>query len=120
MSRPSLPAYLKRINEPWRDETACAPEASTDYIYETAWHSPNEATVEHAKLVCEVVCTVREKCLRDALTDPYAEGIRGGFQFSEGKVAKEDVRHIRRLAPDLYIRVKKTKRDQTIELDEAV
>lgn len=39
-------------------------------------------------------CPVREACLRDALKDIEAEGIRGGYRFENGTVSKEDARKI--------------------------
>lgn len=121
MSRPSVPSYGQRVNEPWRDDAKCDEVSQSAFIPESAWHSPTDDTKYLAEDICKTKCKVREECLRDALTDPYAEGMRGGFIFAEGKVSKDDVRHIRRLVPDLHIRVKKTKKnDQTIELDEAV
>jgi len=66
----------------------------------TAWDNVDIGTYENpefendpkediAKAIC-IECPVREKCLRDAITDNEAEGIRGGYRFSFGNVSREE------------------------------
>ena len=71
---------------------------------ETAWDNIDVGTWEKtvtvpdskadvAKEIC-IACPVREFCLRDALKDIEAEGIRGGYRFGNGTVPKGDARDI--------------------------
>lgn len=129
MSRPKMPNYRERAFAPWRDKAECEKQIETAPVLANAWHTPTEPTRAHAELICETVCKVREECLRDALTDPYATGLHGGFNFEEGKVDRKDVRPIRRYlaaedaadAHKIHIRVKKKRRvPQAADLEEAV
>jgi hypothetical protein len=45
-----------------------------------------------ARALCINACPVRERCLRDALRDNEAEGIRGGFRFENGAVSSKEGR----------------------------
>lgn len=46
-----------------------------------------------AKVLCDD-CPVKEFCLRDAIKDNEAEGIRAGYRFENGTVSREDSRKI--------------------------
>jgi hypothetical protein len=114
VSRPTLPRYGDRVNEKWRDKAECNDEIDRAPVLINVWRSPQESTDDYAQEICETVCKVREECLVDAVTDPYAEGLRGGFKFDTGKVDQRDVNKIRSIIGTGYrIRTKRTKRDET-------
>lgn len=93
-----------KFNDLWRDEAECSFVVLVDETMETAWDNIDVGTwtktetvpdsrADVAKLIC-YGCPVREFCLRDALNDNEAEGIRAGYRFEFGTVNKEDARKI--------------------------
>lgn len=88
----------------WREEADCLaivqvqPEmdGSWDNVDVGTWKSYSSephANAEVAKQIC-FSCPVREACLRDALSDNEAEGVRAGYRFEDGKVSRRDARNI--------------------------
>ena len=48
-----------------------------------------------AKDIC-ATCPVRRRCLQDAIDDPNAQGIRGGYRFHYGRpVSRDDITQMR-------------------------
>ena len=75
----------------WLSGAECAKEVVRRDIMGGAWDGPNEDGDRHvfhkeAKRICRDVCPVREFCLRDAMKDEEAQGLRGGYEFDGGKV----------------------------------
>lgn len=88
----------------WRDMASCAFVVKAEPETQTAWDNIDVGTWEKtvtepdaqadvAKILC-FDCPVREMCLRDALKDIEAEGIRAGYRFENGTVSKHDARKI--------------------------
>lgn len=88
----------------WRDEASCNFIVKVDKSMETAWDNIDVGTwqktitepdpkADIAKILC-FDCPVRELCLRDAVNDNEAEGIRGGYRFENGTVSRSDARKI--------------------------
>lgn len=88
----------------WRDEAQCALISKVEPEMQTAWDNIEVGTWEKtetvpderadvAKIIC-FECPVREMCLRDALLDNEAEGLRAGYRFENGTVSKYDARKI--------------------------
>ena len=86
----------------FRAKAACREAVKEDPSLATAWDNVDVGTWAEdytipdpqslvAKNIC-MACPVRGACLRDALEDNEAEGIRGGFRFENGYISKEDAR----------------------------
>jgi len=93
-----------KFNDLWRDDAECSFIVAVEPEMETAWDNIDVGTwkktetvpdenADVAKNIC-FVCPVREFCLRDALKDNEAEGLRGGYRFEFGTVSKNDARKI--------------------------
>ncbi len=90
------------FDDEFRHRAACRDAVLAEPSLATAWDNIDVGTWEEgeyvpdpqalvAKNIC-FACPVRELCMRDALTDNEAEGIRGGYRFERGYVSKEDAR----------------------------
>lgn len=90
------------FSDEFREYAACRAVVQEDPSLTTAWDNIDVGTWEKgefipdpqahvAKNIC-FACPVREACLRDALSDNEAEGIRAGYRFEKGYVSKEDAR----------------------------
>lgn len=95
-----------KFNDLWRDQAKCLPIAQADPSMETAWDNIETGTwkkSEHnpsplapiAEEICVNQCPVRELCLKDAISDNEADGLRGGYRFEFGTVS-------RRVAQDIF------------------
>lgn len=93
-----------KFNDLWRDDAECSFIVAVEPEMETAWDNIDVGTwqktetvpdskADVAKNIC-FACPVREFCLRDALADNEAEGLRGGYRFEFGAVSKADARKI--------------------------
>lgn len=107
----------------WTDEAACRGIVAVDPGMATAWdnidkgdHYEPDPQEQVAKAVCFDACPVRDFCLRDAVSDPESEGLRGGYRFHMGGVDNREalkikrefrlkVRVIRKTAPTREIQV---------------
>lgn len=88
------------VHAEWRDEARCKVEIDNYPDLLGAWDGPNEDGVSHplaeiAAEICVKKCAVREQCLRAALSNPEAQGTRGGYTFDGGKVPVAIAREIR-------------------------
>lgn len=94
------------FDDAYRERAACRDAVLEEPSLATAWDNIDAGTWEEenyvpdpqefvAKNIC-FECPVRELCLRDALTDNEAEGLRAGFRFERGYVSKDDSRKIRK------------------------
>lgn len=92
------------FSDAFRERAACREAVKEDESLATAWDNVDAGTWEQdsyipdeqahvARNIC-FACPVREACIRDALTDNEAEGIRGGFRFEKGYLSKEDARKL--------------------------
>lgn len=80
------------VKADWRGRAACKnlpPEVAEAYINEK---SPG---ADEAKKKC-AMCLVRKDCLTEAVEDPDAQGMRGGFFFDGGRVTLDDAPTIRK------------------------
>lgn len=87
----------------WMDEAKCLQVATQEPTMETAWdnvdkgdHYEPDPNEELARRICVSACPVRDLCFRDAIEDPEAEGIRGGYRFHMGRVSSRDSMKIQR------------------------
>ena len=94
----------EKFNDLWRDEAECSFVVAVDESMKTAWDNIDVGTWERtvtvpdqkadiAKILC-ASCPVREFCLRDAVRDNQAEGIRAGYRFENGNVSSREARAI--------------------------
>jgi hypothetical protein len=92
------------FDDAFRAKAACREAVKEEPSLATAWDNVDVGTWEEdytipdpqslvAKNIC-FACSVREACIRDALSDNEAEGIRGGFRFENGYITKEDARKL--------------------------
>lgn len=89
-------------------------DGSWDNIDVGGWEKTEYAphpNAEIAKNIC-FACPVREKCLRDALSDNDAEGIRAGYRFEDGRVSRRDARNI---FNEWGLRARLIKKNRTVE-----
>lgn len=82
------------LHAEWRDDAKCF-DYFGDPIFESAWDVERSELHGHAKRICEEVCPVRLACLQDALLDPEAEGMRGGYVFENGRLPLAKAREIK-------------------------
>lgn len=105
----------------WRDDSSCLPVVKVDPSMETAWDNIDVGTwektetvpdpqAEIAKQIC-YACLVRESCIRDAVKDNAAEGLRGGYRFEDGTLTR---REAGRLYQELGIRAKVSKKSRAV------
>jgi hypothetical protein len=85
--------------EPWRDKAKCFKVSSEKPYMMGAWDGPNEDKISHpyseaAAEIC-LTCPVRLLCLQGALSNPRAQGIRGGYTFDKGRLPVAQAREIR-------------------------
>lgn len=78
-------------HEPWRRKAECADKSVKVPPMMGAWDGPNEDGERHpmhyaAREICLTGCPVQLECLKDAVQDPEAQGLRGGYEFDGGKV----------------------------------
>ena len=83
----------------WRDEAECALVVEIKPYMQGAWDGPNEEDIRHpysdqAQEICQTECAMRLMCLKTALTNPEAQGLRGGYEFDGGTVPVADAREI--------------------------
>lgn len=83
----------------WRDDSRCEDIIQKKPYMRGAWDGPNEDGVSHpyyeqAEKEC-LKCPARLFCLQDALLDPEAQGIRGGYTFDGGRLPVAKAREIR-------------------------
>ncbi len=80
----------------WHDDAACNTATQTRDDMGLAWvHDEDGATTQEAKDIC-ASCPVRRLCLQDAVDDPNAQGIRGGYRFHYGRaVSRDDLNSMR-------------------------
>jgi hypothetical protein len=81
------------LTDEWRDEAECY--KYIDSIMQDAWVDEESPLKADAMDIC-LTCPVRELCLRDAAADKEAIGIRGGFEFEDGKVSNRDQQAIKK------------------------
>lgn len=78
----------------WRKGAACHKALIADPTLRSAWFDQFDEEYERGKKIC-LGCPVRDLCLQDALNDPEAEGLRGGYWFDSGILPVSDAREIR-------------------------
>jgi len=94
------------FSDDFREKAACRDAVTAEPSLATAWDNIDAGTWEEdeyvpdpqalvAKNIC-YACPVRELCLRDALSDNEAEGIRAGYRFERGYVSRDDARKIQK------------------------
>lgn len=102
----------------WHAASACAPVTVARKEMGAAWLDQFHARQVEAKEIC-ATCPVRELCVRDALEDRHAEGLRGGVFFEAGQVTQEGAREIRKkfaiLVPEKRIFGRKDRRGARAE-----
>jgi hypothetical protein len=79
--------------DPWESKAACRKKIIEQPFLEAAWVDELGPFKGAAKKVC-LSCPVREICLQDALDDPEAEGMRGGYWFEAGKIPVGEAREV--------------------------
>lgn len=103
MSRQKKPTKVQ-FYDLWREDAACLEIVQVEPEMDGAWDNVDVGTwksyasephskAEVSKNIC-FGCLVRENCLRDALSDNEAEGIRAGYRFEDGRVSRRDARNI--------------------------
>jgi hypothetical protein len=78
----------------WRDDAACEKARFENPLLDVAWIDEESQFKKEATKIC-LSCKVRLVCLQDALDDPEAQGIRGGYEFDGGKLPVAQAREIR-------------------------
>ncbi len=78
------------VTAAWKDDAACHAKATEDEKFSGAWINEQGVRRHVAENICRTQCEVRNQCLADALTDPWAEGLRGGYWFSTGALLSRD------------------------------
>lgn len=103
MPRPK-PEPVAQIKKDWRSKAEChtvtrefEPDPTVrgdigDPVQAGAWITEDGPLLDSAKSICKTRCKVRLQCLSDALDDPEAQGMRGGYYFDEGGLEARDRR----------------------------
>ncbi len=89
----------------WVADAACAKAIADEPKLLPIWTDERSRDKEYARFICEE-CPVRSLCLLDAVEDPTAEGIRGGFEFTSGGLLKKEREKLRRSFPRIKARVR--------------
>lgn len=77
----------------WRDEGSCASVLQDDPEIADAWTNEFSPFMAEAREIC-AECPVRLLCLKDAVEDEEAMGIRAGYHFYMGSVIVPEAREI--------------------------
>lgn len=80
----------------WEDQAECSTRKIRKTLPFKVWVNPTPTEEKLAKEICVHHCNVRTECLRDALNDKYAEGVRAGYRFEDGAVSQEDADDIKK------------------------
>lgn len=78
-----------KIFAPWRDRAECHKRVTSGEVDEWAFTDEENPDYLRAISACGV-CPVRDQCLRDAVQDPEAQGVRAGYYFDLGVVSRSD------------------------------
>ncbi len=81
---------MLNVTADWRTKSACLKEIIGDPLLLSAWEDQEDPGAEHARAVCKTTCAVQAQCLIDALADPFAQGVRGGYYFNNGVLSLKD------------------------------
>jgi hypothetical protein len=82
-------------DQQWREDAACVPATVLNPDLASTWTDEKSPLREYAENIC-AECPVRQLCALDAIQDDEAEGLRGGFYFSRGRVPYSEGRKMHR------------------------